>query len=67
MFTPPCVWGVRFSAVVGPVVCPKAVPAPIPSAQNAPSAASDICFRTMSVSLVMLLPLVIKALKEVVI
>ena len=48
----------------------KAVPtnkAPIPSVPNAPSAIIIKRFRTMSVCLIMLLPLVIKALKEVVI
>ena len=54
----------------GVVVWAKAVPtnkAPIPSVPSVPSAIIIKRFRTMSVSLVMLLPLVIKALKEVVI
>ena len=48
----------------------EAVPtnkAPIPSVPNAPSAIIIKRFRTMSVCLIMLLPLVIKALKKVVI
>ena len=47
----------------------EAVPtnkAPIPSVPSAPSAIIIKRFRTMSVSLVMLLPLVIKALKVII-